>query len=206
MIGMNSTETFFARTGAGAASSVSGNTAVISTGVWYHVAATFASATSRYAWLDGTPTTQGTTSRVPSGINQITIGCEQHSSGTLALPWHGEIAEVAIWDAALEDSPGATPGVSSEIASLAKGVSPLLVRPQSLVYYWPIVGKYSPEIDMISAGGMTVTGTATAAHPRVFMPKRSRARRFTTAVAGGSSFMALAGDRFSLAGRRGLAG
>lgn len=202
---MQSTETIIARTGAGAASSVSGASAVLSTGTWYHVAATFASATSRYGWLNGTPSTQSATSRVPSGINQVDIGVESYSSGSFQLPWRGEIAEVAIWDAALEDSPGATPGVSSEIASLAKGVSPLLVRPQSLVYYWPIVGKYSPEIDLISAGGMTVTGTATAAHPRVFMPKRSRVRRFT-AVAAGGTFMSLTGDRFSLAGRRGLAG
>jgi hypothetical protein len=175
MLAMNSTETFLARTGVASAASVSGNTAVISAGVWYHVAATFASATSRYAWLDGVATTQGTTSRVPAGINQITIGCEQYASGTFITPWHGEIAEVAVWNAALEDSPGATPGASTEIAMLSKGASPLLVRPQNLVYYWPVVGQGAgPEIDLISAAGVTVTGTANAPHPRIILPRRNR--------------------------------
>lgn len=196
-LAMNTTETILARTGSGTASSASQTAGALTAGTWAHAGAVFASATSRTAYLNGTAATVETTSRIPAGIDRTEIGVEYHTSGTLAQPWNGQIAEAAVWDVALTDA---------EMAALAKGVSPLLVRPTSLVYYWPIIGQYSPEIDLISAGGMTVTGTAVAAHPRVFMPKRSRVRRFTTAVAGGSSFMALAGDRFSLAGRRGLAG
>lgn len=173
---MNTTETIQARTGSASASSASQTAGALTAGTWAHAGAVFASTTSRTAYLNGTAATTETTSRAVTGINQVTIGVESHSSGTLALPWNGEIAEAAVWDVALD---------AGEMAALAKGVSPLLVRPTSLIYYWPIVGKYSPEIDLISAGDMTVTGTAAAAHPRVFLPKRSRVRRFTTAVAGG---------------------
>ena len=41
----------------------------------------------------------------------------------------GSLAEAAIWNAALSDA---------EVAALATGVSPLLVRPGSLVFYAPL--------------------------------------------------------------------
>lgn len=77
----------------------------------------------------------------------------------------GVIAEAAIWNVVL---------TAAEIAILAKGYSPLLVRPQSLVGYWPLIGRCSPEIDLVGGYGMTLTsgdsGPVVAAHPRVLMP------------------------------------
>jgi len=69
----------------------------------------------------------------------------------------GQIAEVGIWNAAL---------TAAEIASLAKGMTCDKVRPQSLVFYAPLVR------DLIDQkGGLTITNNnaATVAdQPRVY--------------------------------------
>ena len=67
------------------------------------------------------------------------------------------MAEIGIWSAALS---------AAEIASLAKGMTCDKVRPQSLVFYAPLVR------DLIDQkGGLTITnnnGATVAAHPRVY--------------------------------------
>ena len=69
----------------------------------------------------------------------------------------GRIAEVGIWNAAL---------TAAEVASLADGMTCDKVRPQSLVFYAPLVR------DLIDVkGGLTITNNNTAtvaAHPRVY--------------------------------------
>lgn len=69
----------------------------------------------------------------------------------------GLIAEVGIWNAAL---------TAAEIASLAKGMTCDKVRPQSLVFYAPLVR------DLIDQkGGLPITnnnGATVANHPRVY--------------------------------------
>ncbi len=66
-------------------------------------------------------------------------------------------AEVGIWNAAL---------TAAEIASLANGMTCDKVRPQSLVFYAPLVR------DLIDQkGGLTITnnnGATVANHPRVY--------------------------------------
>lgn len=79
--------------------------------------------------------------------------------------WDGRLAEFAVWDAIL------TP---AEMAALGQGVSPLLIRPQSLVSYVPLLGGQSPEPDWKIAGGATVSGATAATHPRVFKPSGLR--------------------------------
>ena len=75
---------------------------------------------------------------------------------------NGRIAEVAIWSVAL---------TAGEHTALAAGVSPLLIRPASLLGYWPIWGTSSPEIERMAANAGTVTGTApVSAHPRIAYP------------------------------------
>jgi hypothetical protein len=55
---------------------------------------------------------------------------------------------------------------------LSLGYSPLFVRPQSLVAYWPLIGRNSPELELIGGQGGTLTGTTQAEHPRIIRPKR----------------------------------
>ena len=54
---------------------------------------------------------------------------------------------------------------------MAAGYSPLLIRPQSLVFYAPIIGRTSPEIDVVGGYDMTLyNGPTTVPHPRVIHP------------------------------------
>lgn len=69
----------------------------------------------------------------------------------------GDIAEVGVWNVAL---------TAAEIASLADGMTCDKVRPQSLVFYAPLVRDLQDV-----RGGLTITNTNTATvanHPRVY--------------------------------------
>jgi len=107
-------------------------TALTSTGytkdTWHHGAAVFTSDTSRTAYIDGGSSGSETTDVAPTDADRVSIGAVMYSPSE---NWcNGFIAEAAIWDVAL---------TAAEIASLAAGASPLLVRPQSLVGYWPLI-------------------------------------------------------------------
>ncbi len=146
----------------GATSDVSTRTTV-SMNTWHHGAAVFASSTSRTAYLDGTAGTENTTSIAPSGVDRTDVGTQFYSGARLNY-FSGRIAEAAIWSVAL---------TAAEIVSLAKGFSPLLVRPASLAAYWPLVGRNSPETDPRGGNDLTVTGATAADHVRVFNPTRA---------------------------------
>ncbi len=91
---------------------------------------------------------------IHAGTANLTIGA--NSAGTGGY-YGGQMAEVGIWNAAL---------TAAEVASLAKGMTCDKIRPQSLVFYAPLVR------DLIDQkGGLTITnnnGATVAAHPRVY--------------------------------------
>lgn len=127
-------------------------------GTWQHAAAVFSSDSSRAAFLNGANKGTSSASATPSGINQTLLG------NNVFNEWHeGRIAEAAIWDVALTDE---------EVAALGKGVSPLMIRPASLVAYWPLYGNDSPEPDRwkhrndVSLNNSPTKGD----HPRIYMP------------------------------------
>lgn len=126
-----------------------------SNGVWHHAAGVFTSTTSRQAFVDGVGGTIGTTSRsFPTTLDGIWMGVLPES--TFIEPAEGRLAEVGVWNVALTDA---------EIASLASGVSPLMVRPQNLVGYWPLYTS-GAEPDWVGENPLTETGTVVkAAHP-----------------------------------------
>jgi hypothetical protein len=129
--------------------------------VWNHGAVVFASASSRAAYLNGANKGTDTTTTAISGIDSTTIGCINYNASASEF-FGGDVAEAAIWNVALSDV---------DVAVLAAGISPLLVRPDALVAYWPLLSGYSPEIDlMVGRRSMTVTGTTLAAHPRLYLP------------------------------------
>lgn len=130
---------------------------------WHHVAGVEASSTSRYAYLDGTPSAQNTTSKAPAGADRISIGRPADSTVAGGEYFAGDIAEVGVWNVAL---------TTAEITMLARGVSPLNVRPDSLVFYAPLVGKHSPEPDLVGGLALTVTGATASAHPRQFRKRQ----------------------------------
>jgi len=130
-------------------------------GVWHHGCAVFASATSRTAYNNGGGAATDTVSITPIATT-LGIAIGAIVTGSPIGYYVGDMAECGIWDVAL------TP---DEVASLARGVSALSIRPQNLVGYWPIIGKSSPEIDLVGGVGATlVNGPITAPHCRIFYP------------------------------------
>jgi hypothetical protein len=136
-------------------------------GVWAHIAGVFTNATSRAAYLNGGDVgTNATNLAIPTITHQV-IGRRQITAPDNYLT--GAVAEAAIWDVALD---------AAEIAALGKGICPLLVRPQSLIAYWPL------DRNSFNKSGGTVTldrwksgydlnevNTPTLAdHPRIYYP------------------------------------
>ena len=125
------------------------NTSAYTTNTWYHAAAVLVSRTNFVPYFNGgagvTDANQG--GAAPSNLNSIRIGT---NAGSI-------IAEVGIWSAAL---------TAAEIASLAKGMTCDKIRPQSLVFYAPLVR------DLIDQkGGLAITnnnGATVANHPRIY--------------------------------------
>lgn len=126
---------------------------------WHHALAVVASTTSRTVYIDGGSAATDTTSITPTGVDHLSIGYSADST-----PFYGDttIAEVALWNVALS---------AEDAAMLAAGVSPLLVRPDALVSYFPLHDSSSTSMDVVGRYEATWTGTpAVADHPRVIYP------------------------------------
>lgn len=124
---------------------------------WYSAAAVFNSVQNYSSYINGGSVANGTSTTVPNfSIGGVTIGARWNGSN-FGVYASGQIAEVGIWNAAL---------TAAEIASLAKGMTCDKIRPQSLVFYAPLVR------DLIDAkGGRSITnnnGATVATHPRVY--------------------------------------
>jgi hypothetical protein len=129
---------------------------------WYRGAAIFASSTSRSAYLDGGSKVTNITSRTPTGIDRFSIGRIGNTGTERYL--NGKVAEAGMWDVALSDD---------DVASLARGFAPILIKLQNLVSYWRLIGHHSPEIDPVGRVQLSLNNTPTKAdHPRVFGPRR----------------------------------
>lgn len=125
---------------------------------WNHAMAVFTSASSRHSILNGGGKTTEASTISPTGMNAFYVANNMGLGAQLG----GRIAECAIWTVALTDA---------ENLILANGFSPLLVRPQSLFDYWPVLGNGSTEIG-VKGTVLTPSGTVKAEHCRVFMPSR----------------------------------
>jgi len=127
-------------------------TANYSTATWTHAAFVIESATSRTIYQNAANSASSTASIAPAGLNAMQI-----ASFSGATNFDGQMAEVGVWSAAL---------TQQEIESLSRGYTCDKVRPQSLVFYAPLVR------DLIDVkGGLTITNNNTAtvaAHPRVY--------------------------------------
>ena len=132
------------------------STATIATNTWHHVCGTI-SGTTGVIYLNGAGDSRnGMQAFGP--FDRTTIG--RTGDSTPGAYYIGSIAEVAIWDVALG---------GAEVATLAAGYSPLFVRPQSLVAYWPLGGPLcanDADVDVVGGYHMTAYNTPTTAdHP-----------------------------------------
>jgi hypothetical protein len=126
---------------------------------WAHVAGVVTPSSRQEILLNAASYAVKTSSvlaSIHSGSAPLLIG-QQFSTGDAANTFDGLIAEVGIWNAAL---------TQPEVASLAKGMTCDKVRPQSLVFYAPLVRNLQDV-----KGGLTITnnnGATVANHPRVY--------------------------------------
>lgn len=150
--------------GATGATSFASTSTSVSTGVWFQASAVFASATDHRVFLNGGGKGTSSTSRTPGTLDRTAIGNRDNAGAAQAFA--GELAHAAIWNIALSDA---------ENAMLAF-VSPLRVRPDALVAYWPIDGISSPEINLRSnANAISIVGSLSAANDApIIRPKQSR--------------------------------
>lgn len=139
------------------------NTSVAATaGAWNHAAGVFVSATSRTAYLNAGSSGSSATNVAGSmaGLNNTTVGLRANSS--VSSHFNGSLAEPAIWNVAL---------AQADLSALAAGVCPLLVRPDALVFYAPLMGLASPEPDYRGRFSLTLFSAPTAsAHQRIYYP------------------------------------
>jgi hypothetical protein len=140
-------------------------------GAWYHVVGVWAGDSSRSIYLNGGAPVTNTTTISPITLDQFAIG----SNGSAGAFMNGRIAEFALWGSS-------TILTASEIASLAAGVSPLLIRPSTLFRYYPLLGASAPEPDLANHFDLTVTGATAAGHPRMFYPDAPSMTRFVSHI------------------------
>ena len=176
-----------------------GTTASCSTGTWYNVIGVFLDSTTNVSYIDGV----GTGSYVSSAtatwptLGRTAIGAVHRSTASQFCD--GRIAEVAVWNAALSNSAG-------EIPQLVSGMSPLMVRPQSLVAYWPLhvrAGASGDELDWV--GGQTLSQVSSpplSDHPRIIYPRRRIITPYQAAAGSLPTLTALTASNITTSGWR----
>ncbi len=165
----------------GAANTLLSTTAPIAVNRWYSVVARFNPSTQFQLLVDGASVDNDTTSIISSihnGTAPLWIGKQLTDTNT--LKFDGAIAECAIWDSFL---------TTGEIAALVD-YSPLLIRPSSLVEYWPLIGRTSPEIGLVNGlNAALIASPSVFPHPRVIYPAQTGvAFSVVTAVAANSIY------------------
>jgi hypothetical protein len=136
------------------------STSGYSAGTWHHLCGVETASNSRAVFLDGGSKGTNSDTASPAGADRLSLGRVGDSSPGLYL--NGGLAEGAIWNVALTDA---------EVALLARGYSPLLVRPESLVFYAPLIRDTDDDL----VGGLQLTAYNTpsiTAHPRIIYPGR----------------------------------
>ncbi len=155
----------FTANGGSASFAVAGSIAAANT--WYHGGGVSSSTSSRIAYFNGVPATANTATVTPTAIDSIRIGTR---AAATTPKFDGKVAEIAIWDFGLTDA---------EMAALAKGYSPLFIKPENLRFYAPLVRNLQ---DIVEARAITNTNTATVGnHPRIIMPWQRQRRIAVTA-------------------------
>ena len=128
-------------------------------GAWFGFGAAVDAATVN-AYVDGTEHAASIAAGSGVNIDEVVVGNLARSSHSQA--WNGHVAECAIWTAFLD---------ADDFSALGRGVSPLLVRPQNLVFYAPLLRD--EDNDLFGGGGLSVViGATIENHPPVYMPRR----------------------------------
>lgn len=120
---------------------------------WYHMACRIESTVQASIFLDGSKTSGS------AGGGTMGAAVTARFGNTFAASV--QVAELAIWNAQLTDA---------EVAILSLGMSPAIVRPQSLLHYLPCIRNVR---DAWRSTTIADAGGAVIDHPRIFY-RRSR--------------------------------
>ena len=131
-----------------------------SANTWHHACGVMAATDDRRVYLDagGKATSAASISPGPA-VNTVTLARSGDSTPYGLLD--GLLAEVSIWNVALTDV---------EVQVLARGFSPLLVRPQGLIRYWRLI-RDPGSIEVVRGLGLTAYNAPTVGdHPPIIYP------------------------------------
>lgn len=134
--------------------------ATASTGAWQSAGGVWAASNSKALYLNGANKTTNTSASnvVFTDLNRTGIGA--NVLGPATEFFDGRMAHAAVWAAALTDD---------DMAMLHAGLHPTRVKSASLIAYWALSGKDSPEIDIVGRNDLTVTNaTVSNEEPRIF--------------------------------------
>ena len=107
----------------------------VQTSTWFHAAGVWASNTDMRVLLNGSNKgTQAASCAFPTVATETSLSSVLDTGTTRVLYWNGGLADVGVWNVALDDW---------EIAALASGFRPSQVRVESLIAHWPLL--YSGE-------------------------------------------------------------
>lgn len=130
------------------------------TGLWWS-ALVIETAANNHRWYFNGQTASTTNNRTPTGIDRLTFGYDGGSAGPDYFD--GLICDAAFWEGVALSA--------DDAAQLYAGASPQLVRPDALTNYWPMIGQYDPEIDVVGGLNLTLNNSPTAGdHPRIYWP------------------------------------
>lgn len=125
-------------------------------GTWHHVCCVLSGSTST-VYVDGSSVASYSAASVPTQTGMDRTGVGGIVRGTNLPSYNGSVAEIGVYSVAL---------IASEIRSLSRGVACRLVRPQSLVFYAPLIRNL---VDVRGGLSLTNNNAATVAvHPRVY--------------------------------------
>jgi len=152
-------------------------TLVYAADVWVHMLVVYDKGSDlKDIYIDGSLAT-------PVGGSSGTWGSNSHGtthiaaaeSGSSAFFFAGSMAEFATYDVVL---------TAADITALSKKASPLLVRPDNLIRYWPMYGPDRIEPKFGPAALTKVDAPTQDDHPGVFMPSTQIFRFPAAGVAG----------------------
>lgn len=123
----------------------------------FAAAAVFSASNSRTIYSGAGGSVTDTTSVTPTSLDRTNIGA-RYNAGSLGGFFDGKIGEVAVWDAAI---------TSDDFQCLFNGASPIVVKPASLIAYFPLI---RPASDVKASRSLSVTGATVTDHMRVRRP------------------------------------
>jgi hypothetical protein len=136
---------------AGGTHLVIGDVGNIQPGIWAHVCGRCGGGGASLA-VNGATLASAGAGNIPDTAQSLNIG---HS-------FYGKVAEVGIWNVIL---------ANEEVVALAKGFSPLMIRPASLRGYWPMDGLGTVERNLKGTGDGTTPGANVFTSPPIIVPR-----------------------------------